>query len=369
MDTKSKNNQVLYFIITFLLILFKYIECWSFLFTKEFFKSKVIIFTVILLLVLIVSNYKFDKGKFRRIFIIGMLCLILTYLSKSIDFIISFALAILYSSIPNGEKCFLEDFMKSSGILFVLTLILSLIGVLPSFTITRTVGDEIITRYNLGFLGANSLFLFLYPIMVSFLVLNFNKQKKVRLIYGTTIIMISYLFYKYTNCRTGMLCIILMTFTYLFKSIYKNKLFKRILKYYYLIFLIIALAFTYKFNAFNNPINVMLSGRFYYWNFYVSNLKYTLFGISPIEGIPLDNTYLYNYYFYGIISYIICLIISIIPFKSLKISDEFYFLTFALSIYGFFENNISYVFSFLFFYQIYYIINYYNTKELNESER
>lgn len=365
--SKTKNNNLFYFIITFLLVLFKYIECWSYLFTKEFFKSKFIIFTVILFLILIIGNYKFEKIKFRRILIIGILCLFLTYLSKSIDFIISFSLVVLYSSISDGEKIFLKNFLKSSGILFVLTIVLSSIGILPSFAITRIVDGQIITRYNLGFLGANSLFLFFYPIIVSFLVLNFDKGKKTRFLYSIIVITISFLFYKYTNCRTGMLCVILLTCTFLFKSCYNSKLFQLFLKYHYFILLILALFLTIKFNAYNNSLNVLLSGRFYYWNYYVSNTKYTLFGLSPINGIPLDNLYLYNYYFYGIISYVICLIISIVPFKSNKINSIFYFITFAFCIYGFFENNISYVFSFLFFYQIYYIINYMKESSKNEK--
>jgi membrane protein len=356
-NIKITKNQLIRFFIVFLLILFKYIEVWSYLFTKEFFKSKVIVGIIATLLLIVFRDVKIKTGNLNKIAILGVLCLAITLISHSIDYLVFFALVIIYFQIENGEKEFVYHYIVSTAILFALTIFLSLVGILPSFSIDRVVNGETITRFNLGFLGANTLFMFFYPIVISFLYLKYNVTKTRKICYGFVILIISWIFYKYTNCRTGMLCVCFAVLLYWQKIIFNTKLIRFVLRYYFLIFLMISILCALKFNAYNNYLNILSSGRFNFWYFYIKNIKYTIIGMQPIQGIPLDNIYLNNFYIYGLISYIITLIFSIMPYKNKKISNEFYFITLAFGIYGFFENNIVYVYNFLMFFQFYYFIN------------
>lgn len=361
-----KKNQFYTYMITFLLILFKYIEVWSYSFNKIFFKSKTIFLISIFLSVLIIINSKFKKKELKNVIFIGVLCLIVTFLSKSIDYIISYLMVILYLNIKNGDMKYIKSILCFSGFLFFLTIFLSFFDILPSFEIKRIVNNQIITRTNIGFYGANSLFLFFYPLVISFFILNFKEDKKIKIKYSLLVLLLSYIFYRYTNCRTGMLCIFVVTILYNISWIFQKKYIRFIIKNYYIILFLVSIFCALKFNAYNNTLNIISSGRFYFWNYYISKVKYSLFGITPFKNIPLDNAYLYNYYFYGIISFFICWYLSLKPFQNKHIDNKLFFITFAFGIYGFFENNIGYVFSFLPFYQLYTIINNFKYKEKEE---
>lgn len=357
MKKKINKEQITRFFIMFLLILFKYIEVWSYLFTKEFFKSKFIVGVAIVMIIIIIAKIKIPKNKFLKILKSALICVGITLLTKSVDYIVFFVLSILYFQIKDGDKKFIKHYLLSTFILFVVTIILSLLGILPSFTITRIVNNEIVTRYNLGFLGANSLFMFFYPIVISFLYLKFNSHKSKKILYSIVIFLITFIFYNYTNCRTGMLCIFLIIIVYLNSSKLNYKVIRFLLKYYYIIFFIISIIFALNFNAYDDILNRLSSGRFYYWNYYIQNVGYSFFGTSPIKGIPIDNIYISSLYYYGLISTILCFIVSLLPYKNKTIKNEYYFIVLAFSTYGFFENNVAYVYNFLTFFQLYYYIN------------
>ena len=357
MTKKINFFNVLRFLIVFLFLLFKYIEMWSFLFNDNFYKSKAIIFILIGISVILCLRIKLPRKLLKKIVFLGFLSLLMTILSRTIDFMVSFIFSVLYCTVDNGDKSFLKHFLISASTLFVLTILLSVLGILPQITSVRYSNGIYISRNNLGFYGANSLFLCLYPIIISYIVLNFKVKKNKDIIITLCITIFSIIFYKYTNCRAGIVCVLFILVLSNFDKVLDNNSFKKFMKYYFMIFFIISLLLTVKFGTTtDNVISTLSSGRTYYWNYYVKNVGSSMTGTEPIKGYPLDNIYLYNFYINGIICFVCYFIITLLSAKEMVRSKKLLFILVAFAIYGFFENNSAFHINFMLTIQLLYII-------------
>lgn len=359
MKLKISKEKFLDIVVVFFLILYKYVEMWSYLFNNKYTESKGIIILVSIVSFIIIYEMKFLKEKFLNIVITTSLCIIVSLITKSTNFIIIYLFALFFSKQVNGDKKFLKCFMWSSLILFITTLFLDYVGVLPKNSVVRLINGTYINRNNLGFYLPNTLFLSLFPILICYLVLyykNYNSILK-KVIACIIILFINFYFYKLTNCRTGMICV-LIALILINIDIYKIKLIKFISKYYLIIFLLISLFCIYYYGAdTTNSLNRLLSGRLYYLYYIINNKSINLLGNIIDLEYPLDNIYIFYLYIYGIIVYLILLIISILSSSKLLKSNSLVFALLMFAIYGLFENNMAFNYNYMLVLQLMYLLD------------
>lgn len=159
----------------------------------------------------------------------------------------------------------------------------------------------------LGFLNPNFLGLFVFDIVLLLIVQNDKKQN----LKNFSIIMIAALLcWKYINCRSAALAIVILVVLSLMRGILEgNKLFLLGVKYSYVILsgLSIALGKIGVSNAILMTIDKVLSGRIIAWNVYFQNKPITLLGtlFYARDFYPLDNAYLWLLFRYGVIVFVI----------------------------------------------------------------
>lgn len=349
MQKEKKVDDILQFLIVFLFLLFKYVEMWTFLVFNEIYESKFIMILLIFVGGLIAIRMKLKKNEVKKGIFWGIIFAVIVLLSKRMDFIASFFIAVTYFKNDNGDRKFIKNFFISSIILFSLTIILGITNILPSISTIRHISnEEVLYRSNLGFYGANSLFLNFYPIVLAYIVLFFNNNWKKNLFDSGVILAISLVFYEFTNCRAGMLCVIVTLIIANFINSMGNKLIKNVTKYIFPILFTISMISAIIFGvSTDNAISRLSSGRMYFWNYYIRKIKFSFFGTEAIKTLPLDNLYLQFFYIYGFVSFVLYIYFTVIASKKMIKSKKLIFLILAFSIYGFFENNIAFNFNFL----------------------
>lgn len=358
MQLKLETKNILASLVVFLALLFKYIGLWSYLFIEDYIKLKIILIIIAFLILMILYILKIPIKELKKILILGILVLVVTVITGAIDLFISYLFAISYFTFKDSVNKYINTFFKWSLILFLITIFMDIIGVLPTNYSYRNVDGIYVIRKNLGFPGINSLFLCLAPIILSFWVKYGKKiNKGKRLIIVFLMFLLCLIFYKYTLSRTGFLCMIIL-FTFItFPRIIDNKIAAFIFKYQYFLFALFSIFIAMKFgNPYDNGINEILSHRPYYWNLYVSNMRISLLGNELNSNLPLDNTYLTFLYIYGFISYLIISILHIITFKQVRSNFYIYVSLAVFAIYGLFENNYIYYQNFIFTVQLLIII-------------
>lgn len=358
MQLKLGIKSTLASLVVFLALLFKYIGLWSYLFIKDYIKLKIILIIMAFLILMILYILKIPIKELKKILILGILVLIVTVISGAIDLFISYLFAISYFTFKDSINKYINTFFKWSLILFLMTIFMDIIGVLPTNYSYRNVDGIYVIRKNLGFPGINSLFLCFTPIIASFWIKygkKINKGRKLIVIF--LMFLLCLIFYKNTLSRTGFLCMIILLTFITFPRIINNRIVTFIFKYQYFLFAIFSIFIAVKFgNPYDNRINEILSHRPYYWNLYVSNMKIGLLGNELNNSLPLDNSYLTFLYIYGLISYLIISVFHIITFKEIRANFYMYASLAVFAIYGLFENNYIYYQNFIFTIQLLIII-------------
>lgn len=324
------------FILVFLSIFLKYSQ---FLFNH----SKIIIYLYFAILlffsILNISNIKIRKKTLLNIVLVSLNLLFLTLLTSSLDFAIPILFYLLFYN-ENKEKL-LKYILYSSIFCFILTLLLSFTGLIDSSISYRLVDGVLYTRNSLGFQTVNAPFLHLFPIIILSFCLCKN-YKFLNIIY----IIILLILYRFTNCRTGLICIIICLLLFNFiKNVNLNK-YEKISKYSFFIFTILSVTLACFFGE-NLEINSLVSSRFSFWNHYLNNSSnYSLFGINLIENMAIDNLFLNFLFRYGIIGYLLIALY----FSKIKFNNTKEFLAFFVTlIYCIFESinyyylNISFI--------------------------
>ena len=358
MNGKINKKSVLLFLLVFLAILFKYLSMWSYLILGNFKTSLPLFLVIIALFFVLISNLKVLKKNFKKMLLLGIGGVIITVMTSSIDYAIACLFAIVFSISKDGDKKFVKYFFISSIILFILTILMSVMGILPENNSIRRVDGETLVRANLGFTGMNTVFLCFLPIVLSFFILYEKKFEKKKLLVIIITFLISYVLYKATLCRTGFYCSLIMLLLFFFvDKINNSKIVSVFVKYSYIILLIISIGIAIIYgNTYENSVNMILTGRPYYWNYYISNYQLSLTGIDILNTMPLDNAYLTYLYDYGIICFILFAYITFISQKSIS-KNKYILLAFLVfAIYGIFENNFIYHYNFMLTLQMIYII-------------
>lgn len=291
---------------------------------------------ILLLFLYLLCKKKFSKKGFLNIvllLIIGMFCLYLNGNDMLFFFVLS---AISIVNLDNDE--FIKCFFYTSLIMFILTIILNIFGILPSYNINKYDGEIIYKRYSLGFGHVNSVFLYYLPILFGCYHV-FVKNKKSKLINFIVQIIVIYILYKYTLCRTGFLISVLfLIYTLLNNKYYYNKY----IKYSFLFFTIISLlvAVLFGFNQ-SNFVNLLISNRAYLVNYYIkNNLLINLFGNRFDLVYTLDNLYAFILVKYGIFIYIIYMFIYFNSIKKMEDNNKYLIYIFFFLLYGLSEGNM-----------------------------
>ncbi|HIT71553.1 MAG TPA: hypothetical protein IAD08_06525 [Candidatus Scatovivens faecipullorum] len=339
-------------IIIFLCIVFKYFI--SYTITKRFLY---IFLTIIMLLVLIDLYYKkFTKREFLTIILFFICSLYFVLIYEDVNFLISVCLGVLF--FENDKKKFVKVFTIASVFMFLTTIVLSKIGFLESHNMIRYTETGTKIRYSFGFTHPNEVFLFFLPIALGLYYLYDSKKVYFLIIFSSLIL------YIYSDSRTGIISIILL---FIFNFFIKNKRCRvqdkiiKLMPYMMFIFTIFSIIVTIRYGTDSKGmISRFLSGRPYYWNYYINNdLLFSLFGKNKIEGYFLDNYYLYILVELGMISYIIYSSIYYIYYKKIgnNLSRKELIIALVFFTYGICEVNVIIgSINFLFAMQIAYII-------------
>lgn len=194
---------------------------------------------------------------------------------------------------------------------YILTILLDSIGIIQGEFFYRRTITGITERHDLGFGHPNTAMMALLPIFFSIYYLWYD-ENKIKIL--GIILLFSQFIYKLTNSRTGYILVIIFLFLVIIKDKYFYKL--RWFIYCEILFLLyfsICLPSKLKFTVYNK----LLSGRFWLFDYYLTNLEITLLGNREVEKLyrifPLDNTYIRILLEHGIIGLVlsVCLIIYI----------------------------------------------------------
>ena len=199
----------------------------------------------------------------------------------------------------------------------------------------------------------NGVFKNFLPIVLSgyFLV----KEKNIRK-YNLFIFVISTILYIISNSRTGYFCIIIYLFCTSFIDIMKFRLVSGSIKYMFIICTVITLCIVaIAGKSANNPINELLSDRPIIWNMHL-NEPGALRIIGGTNRLHMDNTYLTYLVNFGIFIFICVFVIKYLAIKKIK-DHRILLMILILSIYGIFENGISYNIDFSLIVEFIYLFN------------
>lgn len=326
-------KKVFRFITIFIMVFYNFLGSYDFI--PNSFKSLILVIPFVSTLCLIFSE-KYKRKDFNKMILLFIIISLLYIITKNTNLLFLVIISMIYY---NGDKKELAKyFFIALTINFISVIGLNFLNVIPSHNLSRN--GQI--RYSLGFIHPNSVFLYYFFICCSlFYISNNNKIKLITF-------PIALILYKYSLCRTGIVCytiLLLLTFIKLDKINWKKLIVTGYL--FFTIFTIIS-TFLYSKNQFQ-ILNAIFSDRLYNYNYYINNgLLFKPFGMlndSLSDLYTIDNLYLIIFYNYGFIGFII---LSFGLFKSLKniatdtIFDQntFFKIVFSCLIYGVCESNI-----------------------------
>lgn len=317
-------------------------------------------------LIIILSIYFIVIGKTKLkdwVILFSLLLLAFTtyYSSRNIDFSF-FLLVVLGMRNKDIYKVIKSVYIGMLlGIIFVL--FMYLIGLSPDIVQIR-LGR---VRHSLGFSLPIILPALYYSLVSAFILLKKNKLKSKHIL---IIVLFSIIIMLMCDGRAPMLLTLLTVFTVYFTtntSISTKKL-SNIFFWISVICLIFAISMSLYFvfyydsnNIYHFKINEQLTGRAYWWNLYQSTYDINLFGqnILRVGGASindssvflnsnlmiLDNGYLSIIFEYGVVTFIIFIILLTVNLKILKVKKDYISLIVWLGwiMYGIVSNQIYFI--------------------------
>lgn len=356
----ERNKNIIGVFVIFISILYKYLSFYEI--TSETFTKTFILLAIILNIVIIIKR-KFSRQQLLIIMTIFMLVLIMTYLSKSIDFIVVLLISLMFYR--DNLRDFFKIYFISSLTCYLLTIFLYFIGILENNSIRRFTEDGVVVRNSLGFSHVNGVFKNFLPIVLSgyFLV----KEKNIRK-YNLFIFIISTILFMISNSRTGYICILIYLLSTSFADIMKFKIIRGSIKYMFIICTVITLCITgVAGKSADNPINELLSDRPVIWNYYINQLGLLNIINFNVTSIHMDNTYLAYLVNFGIAIFICIFLLKYFATKKIQ-NHKILIIILILSIYGIFENGISYNIDFSLIIQFIYLFSCETEKNENLSK-
>lgn len=263
--------------------------------------SSLLIYGYLLLIVLLSLKYilkiRFDRNSFIRFLILFVISFVIFILYKEDNIFLYLILGLILIDEDNDE--IVRVIFYSLVGVFILTLLLGMINILPVSEAYRTIDGEAQIRNSLGFANANAVFAYYIPIILSGIYL--FKDNKLFNIIG---IICAVILYSFTKCRTGFYLVIVTIVINLIVS-HKDNL--KLNKNGFVICLIVSLLLSLLFGTTKyNKINELLSYRPWYgYQFLKSGIS--SWGMGVRNNLILDNLYfklLANYSIFGIFLYL-----------------------------------------------------------------
>lgn len=324
---------VLDVIIIFFGILFKYLLCYGI--------SKNILYILLAIIcfftIIDICYMKISRKEFTKIIFFSFISLYFVVAQQDVNFLISllFALVIM----KKDEEKFVETFFKISIFLFITTIILNQLNIVPSKNLIRYKNDGIIIRYSLGFDHPNTVFLYFLPIALGGYYLYNTKM-----VYYIFLIVSSIILYKFCDSRTGFICMLcIIPFHLLMKqAMIDKKITRFLINNGIIIFTLISIVTSILFgDDLTNNISQLFSGRPYYLKYYIkNNLAFSLLGGNYTAEYVLDNFYLYLLVQLGLVGYFIYYKIYNEGMKKIG-NQKDYIITFLIfCLYGLLESNV-----------------------------
>ena len=342
------------------LLIFK--EYWSlFFFGRQVpFLSEIVFITSLLLAlsVFLTKLYTFEMG-----------VLILAFFAFAISQNISFPLISLsiISSKDIGLKTIIKFHLALSIFLFITVVISNSLGWMPSTDQLdfRISNGKYLTRYNLGFGGANGAFLFYFPIITSAVFV--SESKYCKWVNYTLLLLFALIINNYTLSRTGLYSTIafyLLLFTIPKIKFENYKTVSFLIRISLLIFVLLSILSALFLN--NSIWNERLALRPSYWLVHIMQKVYTYnFWGTPwnsnyqelITRIPLDNSFLAMILAKGAIFSLFVFLLYFYGLKTLLNENDGKSISIILAIllFSFFENTL-----FVVAFNISYFILYHN---------
>lgn len=283
----------------------------------------------------VVFRKKVKHSELMKIMFLFLISVYFVVYYKDVNFLISFLLAIV--CLDKENKSFIKIFMVSSIVLYILNIVFNFMGILPSNNLVRYTESGVITRYDLGFGHPNEVFLFWLPILFSAYYL-YGENKAFYLI--TTLI--SLILFYLSNCRTGIVCALLLLVLGWIQSFTGKLKNFRFISIIFLMYSFISILIASKFGSnINDPINVALSYRPYYWNLYLdNNMLFSIFGHNYNTVWYIDNFYLYLLIDLGLTGFLLYFILYFLSLKRLHFDYKLVLIIFVFLLYGLFESNV-----------------------------
>ena len=341
----KKNKNIIGFIVVFIAILYKYLSFYEL--DNGLITTGIIIIAIIFNIIIILKK-KFNQ---KKLFLILIPFFMITIISSSLDFVVTLLIALIFSK--DNIRDFFKIFFISSLCCYLLTICMYFLGILENHSIRRITEDGTIVRNSLGFSHVNGVFKNLIPIILSgyFLV----KEKNIRK-YNLFIFIISTILFIVSNSRTGYICVILYLLFTTFKDIINIKIKKKSIKYMFIICTLITILITnFAGQSETNTLNILLSNRPIIWKYYMYDSNAIEFINMKITRIAIDNTYITYLVNYGILTYIIIFLIKYFAIKKIE-DNRILLIILILSIYGIFENMVSYGLDFTLIVQFIYLL-------------
>lgn len=327
--TKLNGFEIL---LVFLTIMFKYLINLSI--SKKY--LYILLLFMILMIVIIIFSKKMTKNQLFKAFIFLIIALLFTIYYEDVNFLISLILAAL--CINKKDDSFIKVFFFSSLILYSLTIVMNALNIIPSHDMFRHADGTYKVRHSLGFTHPNEVFLYFLPIVLTGYYLFWNKK-----LFRISVLLVSIVLYFYSYCRTGFITVIILyIIDYIFRKKENFKLNNKVISLLFIIFTLSSILIAVKFgDSLTNPVSSWLSGRPFYWNYYIkNNLLISVLGNNKVEGFYLDSFYMYLLVQLGLVGFIVYLYTYYKSLCLMKFNKTYLIIIITFLIYGLFEANV-----------------------------
>lgn len=359
----SKKLKINYkFILIFLIVIFKYLKMQKIISNANI--NIILGGIVFIATVVLIKKRKIKNFNQTWLVVTVGFALVQLAILQDVDLLLLLLVALIFSEDKDAINKIIKYFFISMLIVFLTTIIMNKMGILKYKTISRLINGNLrIQRNSLGFSHPNEAYVYFFFIMLA--VYYFIKSK---VKYSIIMIGLSYLMYKETLSRTGLICSIVFV---ILIWVYGKK--SKINKFAFFMGTITTFILAIKFSNSYDVVNELLSHRPYLYHYYISNSKNMLNIIGNVleKGVTLDNAYLniifgsgwFFYIFYFIFYYISGEIIE----KDRKLTKIFI----IMAIYGCIETHAMNIgVNFLMFIQMYIVITKNNIlKECKNNEK
>lgn len=247
-------------IIIFMVVAFKQL---IYIIDETITTSPIIIYGYLLFIIALslpnILKIKFNKNSFIKVTIIFGISFFMFCIFKEDNVFLYSLLAII--TLDEDTDKIVKEFYRSLCIIYLMTIALGYLGILPLNNSYRTIEGTTETRFSLGFANVNAVFTYFIPLFLAGNYLYKNKTK-----FNIVMVIIATILFVFSRSRTGYYLVLLIICCNILK---KQNLVLKIVKNQFLFFFVISVLLALIFGrSKSNYINELLSYRpWYYLNF------------------------------------------------------------------------------------------------------